>query len=151
MFQVTFSDQSLGVLNSLSQVEQLNLMDKLGSLSSDIINENSESIGRFTRNGKVFHRIRLGELRVYFEQADIALHCHYILPKNSLNDFFFDVNALLESAILENHGSFWEYLSLFQKLIVCEQFLFSLLTNKFYSCFSKIFFVVHVLPTIFFP
>jgi len=116
VFQVTFSDQSLGVLNSLSQIEQLNLMDKLGSLSSDIINENNGSIGRFIRHGKVFHRIRLGELRIYFEQADIALHCHYILPKNSLNDFLFRCKMpSSETAILENHGSFWEYLESLSK------------------------------------
>ena len=116
MLQVTFSDQSLGVLSSLAQVEQLSLMDKLGSLSSDILSEKSESIGRFIRKGKVFHRIRLGELRIYFEQTDLALHCHYILPKNSLNDFLFRCKMpSSDSAILENHKSFWEYLESLSK------------------------------------
>jgi len=116
MYQVTFSNQSLEVLNSLPQIDQLNLMDRLGSLSSEILNEQEESIGRFVRKGKTFYRIRLNDLRIYFERVDICLHCHYILPKNSLNDFLFRCKLpASEDAILENHKSFWDYLESLSK------------------------------------
>ena len=106
MFQVTFSDQSLSVLNSLPQAEQLSLMDKLSSLTNSILAGSDAGIGRFQRNGKSFYR-----LRVYFEKIDIALHCHFILPKNSLNDFLFRCKMpASEEAVLENHQSFWDYL-----------------------------------------
>ena len=111
MFQVTFSDQSLSVLNSLPQADQLSLMEKLSSMTKDILTDSDTGIGRFQRNGKVFYRLRLEELRVYFEKINIALHCHFILPKNSLNDFL--VRCKMPSsdeAVLENHQSFWDYL-----------------------------------------
>jgi mRNA interferase RelE/StbE len=111
MFQVTFSDQSLSVLNSLPQAEQLSLMDKLSSMTNDILVGNDSAVGRFQRNGKTFHRLRLEDLRVYFEKINISLHCHFILPKNSLNDFL--VRCKMPSsdeAVLENHQSFWDYL-----------------------------------------
>ena len=85
MFQVTFSDQSLKELNSLSQSNQLQLMEKLSSLSSDILSGDNPSIGSFIRNGKTFYRLRIDDLRVYFEKIEISLHCHFILQKNSLN------------------------------------------------------------------
>ena len=44
MFQVTFSEQSLSILNSLTQGEQLVLMEKFSSLSSDILEGNSQEI-----------------------------------------------------------------------------------------------------------
>ena len=111
MFQVTFSDQSLSILNSLTQGEQLVLMERLSSLSSDILDGNNREIGKFHRKGKVFYRLRIGSFRVYFEEIKIALHCHFILPKNSLNDFLFRCKLpASEQAVLENHNSFWEYL-----------------------------------------
>ena len=111
MFQVTFSDQSLSVLNSLPQSEQLSLIDELSSLTNGILTGSDTGIGRFRRNKKSFYRLRLDELRVYFEKIDIALHCHFILPKNSLNDFLFRCKMpASEEAVLENHQSFWEYL-----------------------------------------
>ena len=111
MFQVTFSDQSLSVLNSLPQAEQLFIMEKLSSMTNDILVGSDSGIGKFQRNGKTFYRLRLEALRVYFEKINIALHCHFILPKNSLNDFL--VRCKMPSsdeAFLENHQSFWDYL-----------------------------------------
>ena len=87
MFQVTFSEQSLKELNSLAQSEQLYLMDKLSSLSSNILSGEDGNIGSFLRNGKTFFRLRIDDLRVYFEKIDISLHCHFILQKNSLKRF----------------------------------------------------------------
>lgn len=111
MFQVTFSKQSLGELNSLSQSKQLYLMEQLSSLSNDILAGKSSLVGTFLRNGKVFYRLRIEDLRVYFEKVDISLHCHFILQKNSLNDFLVRCKMpASDNAILENHQNFWDYL-----------------------------------------
>ena len=95
MFQVTFSEQSLNELNSLAQVEQLDLMEKLSSLSNNILTGEDSSIGKFLRNGKTFYRLRINDLRVYFEKVDISLHCHFILQKTRSTTFWFDVKCLL--------------------------------------------------------
>jgi len=109
--QVTFSEQSLSALNGLSQIDQLSIVEQLSSLSSSILKENPSNIGKFVRKGKCFYRIRLGELRVYFEKIDNALHCHYILPKNTFNDFLFRCNLPASNEMAtENHPGFWDYL-----------------------------------------
>ncbi len=87
MFQVTFSEQSLDELNSLSQANQLYLMEKLSSLTSDILSGENSSVGRFNRNGKIFFRLRIDDFRVYFEKIDISLHCHFILQKKFVKRF----------------------------------------------------------------
>ena len=111
MFQVTFSNQSLSILNSLKQGEQLVLMDKLSSLSNDILDGSNNEIGKFNRNGKLYHRLRIGTFRIYFEKVKIALHCHFILPKNSFNDFLFRCKLpASEESLLEEQQGFWDYL-----------------------------------------
>ena len=111
MFQVTFSEQSLSELNLLSQSDQLNLMEKLSSLTSEILSGENNSVGTFVRNGKTFYRLRIDDLRVYFEKIEISLHCHFILRKNSLNDFVVRCKMPSSSdAVLENHQNFWDYL-----------------------------------------
>lgn len=111
MFQVTFSEQSLSELNLLSQSDQLNLMEKLSSLTSEILSGENNSVGTFVRNGKTFYRLRIDDLRVYFEKIEISLHCHFILQKNSLNDFLVRCKMPSSSdAVLENHQNFWDYL-----------------------------------------
>ena len=54
MFQVTFSSQSLSVLNDLPQSDQLKLMEHLSSLSNTILKDEDSDIGRFNRDGKIF-------------------------------------------------------------------------------------------------
>ncbi len=111
MFQVTFSSQSLSVLNDLPQSDQLKLMEHLSSLSNTILKDEDSDIGRFNRDGKIFYRLRVDAFRIYFERIGIALHCHYILPKNSINDFIFRCKLpTSEHSSLENHQSFWDYL-----------------------------------------
>ena len=98
-------------LNSLDQSEQLELMEELSGLSSDILAAAGPRVGKFHREGKLLHRLRVGELRVYFEQEKDNLHCHYILKKNTLNDFV--VRCKLPVGCekdLETNQSFWEYL-----------------------------------------
>ena len=58
MFQLTFSEQSLNELNSLHQSEQLELMDKLSSLTNEILSGENSSIGSFNRKGKTFLQIK---------------------------------------------------------------------------------------------
>ena len=81
------------------------------SCMNDDIDGNDSELKRFNWKGKQFFRIRIDNLRVYFERVPPSLHCHFILPKHSLNDFL--VRCKLPSselAVLENHKTFWEYL-----------------------------------------
>lgn len=116
MRQVTFSSQSLEAISGLSQAAQLALVDKLSSLSSDILAEKNSRIGKFVRKGMTYYRIRLDDLRVYFERHGPALHCQFILEKNSFQDFMIRCNMpSSEESVIENHQSFWDFLESLRK------------------------------------
>jgi len=111
MFQVTFSEQSLSILEKLTRSEQLKVIENMSLRGKDIVSGNSANIGKFNRSGKEIYRLRYEDLRFYFEHAGSSIHCIYILPKNSVQDFL--VRCKLPSsdgAVLEEHQSFWEYL-----------------------------------------
>ena len=116
MRQVTFSSQSLDVISSIPQMEQLSLVEKLSSLSGDILLEKRADIGKFARKGKTYYRVRLDDFRVYIERNESALHCQYILEKNSFQDFMVRCNLpSSEEAVIEKHQSFWDYLDSLRK------------------------------------
>ena len=116
MRQVTFSSQSLEAISGLSQIEQLSLVDKLGSLSGEILSDKSSGIGKFIRKGKTYYRIRIRDLRIYFERNGPALHCQFILEKNSFQDFMIRCNMpASEESVVENHQSFWDFLDSLRK------------------------------------
>ena len=116
MFQVTFSEQSLSVLNSLTRDRQLRIIERMSLLGHEIISDKNPSLGKFNRNGREILRFRYDGLRLYFENINSSLHCIYILPKNSVQDFL--VRCKLPSsdeAVVENHKNFWDYLESFSR------------------------------------
>lgn len=111
MFQVTFSEQSLSILDELTRAEQLKIIESMSLLGNDLASGKNTNVGKFNRSGKEIYRLRYEELRIYFEKSGSALHCVYILPKHSVQDFL--IRCKLPSsdeAVLEKHKSFWEYL-----------------------------------------
>ena len=114
--QVTFSTQSLEAMSGLSQTEQLLLVEKLSSLSNDILSDKGSDVGRFSRKGMTYYRLRLDGFRIYFERKGQALHCQFILEKNSFQDFMVRCNLpASEETVIENHQSFWDYLDSLKK------------------------------------
>jgi mRNA-degrading endonuclease RelE of RelBE toxin-antitoxin system len=116
MFQVTFSDQSMSELNKLPVEEQLKVVDRISNITSEQLAEPSEAMSRFHRGKKIFYRVRVGDLRCYFEIKGEILFSHYILHKNSLTDFIYrNKLPVTEETMAEQHGSFWKYLESFKK------------------------------------
>ena len=114
--QVTFSTQSLEAMSELSQTEQLLLVEKLSSLSTDILTNKGNDVGKFSRKGMTYYRLRLDGFRIYFERDGQALHCQFILEKNSFQDFMVRCNLpASDEAVIENHQSFWDYLESLKK------------------------------------
>lgn len=116
VFQVTFSDQSMSELNNMPVDEQLKLVDRISSITSEQLEKPSDALTVFHRDGGTFYRVRVGELRCYFEiKADI-LYSHYILHKNTLTDFIYrNKLPMNEETIAEEDGSFWKYLESLRK------------------------------------
>ncbi len=111
MFQITFSEPSLKELNHLSKSEQLVMIERLGSLTQSVLEKPDKHLGIFNRGKTTFYRLRIGDVRLYFELMDTILKVNYILPKDSWADFAFRCKLpITEEALIENKQSFWQYL-----------------------------------------
>lgn len=111
MYQVTFSEQSLHELNKLDQLTQLELLEPISNLRPADLAHPREPLGRFNREGRAYFRLRAGDYRFYFEAQGDTLHTHYILHKNSLEDFLLrNKLPVSEQQLVEQHSKFWKYL-----------------------------------------
>ena len=111
MFQVNFSEQAIQQLDRLDKFVQMGLVEQISSLPDEQLQQPSESLGRFHRNGKTLYRLRAGEYRLYFERRGAALFCHYVLHRNTLSDFVYRFKLpVSEEQMLEENDSFWRYL-----------------------------------------
>jgi len=116
VFQLNFSDQAIAELKKLPKITQLDLMEKLSAIRAEDLASGAEEMGRFTRAGKTYHRLRAGEFRVYFEISAETLFTHYILHHHSLADFVFRFKLpFTEETLIEQHQSFWKYLESLKK------------------------------------
>jgi hypothetical protein len=112
MFQVTFSEQSLGELNKLDKLAQLDAIGPITRLTAAELAHPREPLGRFTRAGRVLHRLRSGGLRFYFEARDDGtLHVLHLLHQNSLEDFLLrNKLPVTEAQLAEQDSKFWRWL-----------------------------------------
>jgi len=112
MYQVNFSEQSIGELNRLGHLAQLEAIGPISRLTADELAHPREPLGRFNREGRALYRLRSGGHRFYFETRDeTTLHVLYILHQNSLEDFLLrNKLPVSESQLIEQHSKFWKYL-----------------------------------------
>jgi mRNA-degrading endonuclease RelE of RelBE toxin-antitoxin system len=111
MYQVTFSEQSMRELNKLQKLDQLVLIEPISGLKPADLAQPREPLGRFHRGEREYYRLRAGEYRFYFQAQGDTLHVHYILHKNSLEDFLLrNKLPVSEQQLVEQHSKFWKYL-----------------------------------------
>ena len=116
MYQVTFSEQAMHELNQLDKLAQLTVIEPLSSLKASDLAHPREPLGKFTRRGKEYYRLRSDQHRFYFlVQAD-NLHVSYILHSNSLEDFLLrNKLPVSEQQLIEQNSKFWKYLESLRK------------------------------------
>lgn len=111
MYQVTFSEQAMGELNRLDKLAQLDVVDPISSLKPADLAHPREPLGHFRRGTTSYYRLRCGDFRFYFEARADTLHVHYILHKNSLEDFLLrNKLPVSEQQLVEQDSKFWKYL-----------------------------------------
>ena len=111
MYQVTFSDQSMRELNKLEKLAQMAAIEPISRLTREDLAHPREPLGRFSRSGKVFYRLRAGDFRFYFQVHRDTIHTHYILHKDSLEDLLFRMKLpVSEQQLFEQDSKFWRYL-----------------------------------------
>lgn len=117
MYQVTFSDQSMGEIRKFDISEQLALINQLSSLTNKAFNDDSKDLQKIQRDKSTFYRIKIGTLRIYLEPKDKeTLFCHYIIPQHTLTDFIFRSNLpISDEQMIEQYSSFWKYIDSLKK------------------------------------
>ena len=116
MYQVIFSEQSVGELNKMPLPDQMKIVEIISHITPAMLEHPREPIGCFTREGRTFFRVRADDLRCYFEIRNGTLYSHYIIHKHSLTDFVFRFKLpVTEEQIIEQNGSFWKYLDTLTK------------------------------------
>jgi mRNA-degrading endonuclease RelE of RelBE toxin-antitoxin system len=112
MYQVNFSDQAMRELAKLPTLEQMDVVEAFTSLTPEDLLRGSSDLGTVRRGGHTYHRLRVGEFRIYFEASEGSLMANYVLHKHTYADFAFRSRLPFpeDEARIEQEGGFWKYL-----------------------------------------
>jgi mRNA-degrading endonuclease RelE of RelBE toxin-antitoxin system len=112
MYQVNFSDQAMRELGKLPTLEQMDVVAAFTSLTPEELLRGSTELGTVRRGGHTYHRLRVGEFRIYFEASEGFLMANYVLHKHTYADFAFRSHLPFpeDEARIEQEGGFWKYL-----------------------------------------
>lgn len=88
---------------------QLEILGQFRGLPQEVMSTKLERFGKLERGGKILHRFRLGDYRIYFERHELGIVVHRILSRNTLKDFLYRSNLpLAEDEALEQNPKFWD-------------------------------------------
>src|SRR6185312_13509297 len=108
-FQIIFNPTSAAELAKMPKELQLHILGEFRGLPQQVMKTDLERFGKLERRGKILHRFRLGDYRVYFQRHELGIVVHRILNRNSLKDFLFRSRLpLAEDAMLQENPKFWD-------------------------------------------
>ena len=108
-FQIIFNPTSASELAKMPKELQLSILGEFRGLPQEVMSTDLEHFGKLERAGKILHRFRLGDYRVYFERHELGVVVHRILSRNSLKDFLFRSSLPVgEDEVLQDNPKFWE-------------------------------------------
>jgi mRNA-degrading endonuclease RelE of RelBE toxin-antitoxin system len=88
---------------------QLQILGEFRGLPHQVRGTELEEFGKLELEGRVLHRFRVGDYRVYFERHDLGLLVHRILSRHTLKDFLFRSGLKTgEDEALQENPKFWE-------------------------------------------
>lgn len=108
-FQIIFNPTSASELARMPRELQLYILGEFRGLPQEVLTSELERYGKLEREGKILHRFRLGDYRVYFQRHELGIVVHRILNRNSLKDFLFRSRLPMgEDAVLQEDPRFWD-------------------------------------------
>lgn len=108
-FQIIFNPTSSAELAKMPKELQLFILGEFRGLPQEVMNSDLERYGKLEREGRILHRFRLGDYRIYFQKHDLGVVVHRILSRNSLKDFLYRSSLPTgEDAALQENPKFWE-------------------------------------------
>src|SRR5215213_7444121 len=108
-FQIIFNPTSAAELSKMPKDLQLDILGEFRGLPQEVMSTDLERFGKLERGGKVLHRFRIGDYRIYFERHELGVVVHRILSRNTLKDFLFRSSLPVgEDEVLQENPKFWE-------------------------------------------
>jgi mRNA-degrading endonuclease RelE of RelBE toxin-antitoxin system len=108
-FQIIFNPTSAAELSRMPKELQLTILGEFRGLPQEIISTELERFGKLERGGKIMHRFRIGDYRIYFQRHELGVVVLRILNKNTLKDFLFRSSLPVgEDEVLQENPKFWE-------------------------------------------
>src|SRR5437588_9266395 len=88
-FQIIFNPTSAAELAKMPKELQLFILGEFRGIPQEVLSTDLEKFGKLEREGKVLHRFRLGDYRIYFARHELGIVVYRILSRNSLKDFLY--------------------------------------------------------------
>jgi mRNA-degrading endonuclease RelE of RelBE toxin-antitoxin system len=108
-FQIIFTPASAAELARMPKDLQLEILGDFRGVPHQVLSTELEDFGKLEREGRVLHRLRIGDYRIYFEKHDLGVLVHRILSKNTLKDFYYRHGLKVpEDEALQSSPRFWE-------------------------------------------
>lgn len=108
-FQIIFTPASAAELARMPKDLQLQVLGGFRGVPQQVMATELDEVGKLERDGRVLHRLRLGDYRIYFEKHDLGVLVHRVLSKNTLKDFYFRSGLKVhEDEALQSNPRFWE-------------------------------------------
>ena len=108
-FQIIFNPTSAAELAKMPRDLQLHILGEFRGLPQEVLKSDLQQFGKLERAGKMLHRFRLGDYRIYFERHELGVVVHRILSRNTLKDFLFRSSLPTgEDEALQENPKFWE-------------------------------------------
>lgn len=108
-FQIIFTPISATEVGRMPKELQLQILGEFRGLPQQVIGTELDDFGKLERGGRILHRFRVGDFRVYFERHELGVLVHRILHRNTLKDFFYRSGLKVEEdEALQQNPKFWE-------------------------------------------
>src|SRR3989441_13287207 len=108
-FQIIFNPTSAAELARMPKELQLQILGEFRGLPQQVMQTELDEFGKLERAGRILHRFRVGDYRVYFERHELGLVVHRILSRHTLKDFLFRSGLKMqEDEALQQNPKFWE-------------------------------------------
>jgi mRNA-degrading endonuclease RelE of RelBE toxin-antitoxin system len=108
-FQIIFNPTSAAELAKMPKELQLQILGEFRGLPQQVMSTELEEFGKLERAGRILHRFRIGDYRVYFEKHELGVVVHRILSRHTLKDFLFRSGLKMdEDEALQQNPKFWE-------------------------------------------
>jgi len=108
-FQIIFTPISAAELARMPRELQLQILGEFRGLPQQVRGTELDEFGKLELEGRILHRFRVGDYRVYFERHDLGVLVHRILSRHTLKDFLFRSGLKTgEDETLQGNPKFWE-------------------------------------------